>query len=560
MSSASSSSSNEDRTHYILRFDGQVEKATNNTGLGMLIYDASNGSQLWSGYCFLRKKPNNEMTKNVADYMALSDGLRIIQFLSSSSGTTTSLPRVEIQTSNDLISKHLTGKNRVSSKILLPWYRKVCKLTKGGDVATVKVDKVETKLAKQNAMYAVKQRESDKNYKNYQSAMHNILSTTLSNATDDDDLPSPSSKITPSDDTMPMVESRTEVESISSNDDDDELNVESDYGDDNDDDDINEEELIFNDVGENQEDSNSSLSSAKKDDTNVIPDSTAVADVDNATTPPPPNNVEKENEEILNALQSKLTMVQEERETLQQEHRNQTAELVELRAKVEELGMQQNLALTEAQHTQPAQQQQSNNQSNTQPISADIPLESWTEVESISSNQQTHPAQQQQSNQSWEPSNEHRELSNDQPISPDKTYILRFDGGSRGNPGIAGSGMVLYDSEDGSEVWSGCQYLGDRFTNNEAEYVGLITGLQCARSLGVENIVAQGDSKLILQQVEGKWKVKAKNLTQYYDQARAEIQEFASFQTCHIKRARNARADELANEAMDTKQNRGFDI
>ncbi len=367
------SAANADKT-YILHFDGHVDKVTNDAGLGIIIYDASNGSKLWSGYCFVRKNQQNEITKNVADYMALNDGLRIIQFLSSSSGTTT-LPRVEIQTSNDIISKHLNGKYRVSSKLLLPWYEKVCKLTKGGDVATVKVDKVETKLAKQNAMYAVKGRESDKNYN---TAMQDMMSTPQS-TTNDEDSPSPFPEITLSDDNFSTVESLTEVESIS------------------------------------------------------------------------------------------------------------------------------------------------------------------------------NPS-------SWEPSKEHAELSNAHSISADKTYILRFDGGSRGNPGIAGSGMVLYDSEDGSEVWSGCQYLGDDFTNNEAEYSGLITGLQCARSLGVENIVAQGDSKLILQQVEGKWKVKAANLQQYCDEAISLSKEFASFQTCHIERARNARADALANEAMDSKQSRGFDI
>eukprot|EP00584_Thalassiosira_punctigera_P024493 CAMPEP_0172576600 /NCGR_PEP_ID=MMETSP1067-20121228/137807_1 /TAXON_ID=265564 ORGANISM="Thalassiosira punctigera, Strain Tpunct2005C2" /NCGR_SAMPLE_ID=MMETSP1067 /ASSEMBLY_ACC=CAM_ASM_000444 /LENGTH=399 /DNA_ID=CAMNT_0013369275 /DNA_START=290 /DNA_END=1486 /DNA_ORIENTATION=- len=138
-------------------------------------------------------------------------------------------------------------------------------------------------------------------------------------------------------------------------------------------------------------------------------------------------------------------------------------------------------------------------------------------------------------------------------ISPERTYVLRFDGGSRGNPGTAGSGMVLYDGEDGSELWSGYQYLGDKKTNNEAEYMALITGLRCARSLGVENIVVQGDSQLILRQIEGKYKVKSLSLKDYYKEALSLSREFASFHTSHIERARNARADELANIAMDTK-------
>lgn len=144
-------------------------------------------------------------------------------------------------------------------------------------------------------------------------------------------------------------------------------------------------------------------------------------------------------------------------------------------------------------------------------------------------------------------------------ISPDKVYILRFDGGSRGNPGIAGSGMALYDSVDGSEIWSGCVYLGDQRTNNEAEYMGLITGMQCALSLGVKQIVVQGDSKLVLEQVALRWKVKSPSLKHYFDEAINLKKQFAYFETSHIERAKNARADELANEAMDTRCSKGFE-
>jgi len=144
-------------------------------------------------------------------------------------------------------------------------------------------------------------------------------------------------------------------------------------------------------------------------------------------------------------------------------------------------------------------------------------------------------------------------------IHPDKTYILRFDGGSRGNPGNAGSGMVLYDSEDGSELWCGHFFLGQA-TNNEAEYMGMITGLQCAKSLGVRHIVVQGDSQLVLRQVDGTYKVKSPTLKSYYDEAIGLKREFVSFQTCHIAREENKRADELANIAMDTKGSDGFNV
>ncbi|KAL7487696.1 hypothetical protein ACHAW6_013264 [Cyclotella cf. meneghiniana] len=141
-------------------------------------------------------------------------------------------------------------------------------------------------------------------------------------------------------------------------------------------------------------------------------------------------------------------------------------------------------------------------------------------------------------------------------VSAEKVYILRFDGGCRGNPGIAGCGMALFDSEDGSEIWSGCQYLGEQRTYNMAEYTGLITGLRCALSLGVRKIVVQGDSMLIFRQIEGKDKVKSSILKQFYFEAVALKKKFTVFTMVHIGREMNKRADELANEAMDTKCSR----
>ncbi len=143
-------------------------------------------------------------------------------------------------------------------------------------------------------------------------------------------------------------------------------------------------------------------------------------------------------------------------------------------------------------------------------------------------------------------------------IDPDRTYVLRFDGGSRGNPGRAGAGMVLYDGLDGNEIWTGYHYLGDKYTNNEAEYRGLITGMRCALSLGVRHIVIQGDSQLILRQLDGKYRVKSPTLLSYYREALDLVREFDSAETGHIERSRNGRADELANLAMDSRSSMGF--
>jgi len=77
-------------------------------------------------------------------------------------------------------------------------------------------------------------------------------------------------------------------------------------------------------------------------------------------------------------------------------------------------------------------------------------------------------------------------------IYPDRTYILQFDGGARGNPGTAGAGMALFDTESGNEVWFGRRFI-KYATCNEAEYTGLVTGLQCAISLGVLDIIVEGE-------------------------------------------------------------------
>jgi len=139
-------------------------------------------------------------------------------------------------------------------------------------------------------------------------------------------------------------------------------------------------------------------------------------------------------------------------------------------------------------------------------------------------------------------------------LSPEKTYVLRFDGGSRGNPGISGSGMVLYDADEGTEVWSGFHYLGDNHTNNEAEYSGVVEGLRCAHAMGARTIVIQGDSQLIIRQLEGTYRVKSENMRPYYQQVLKLLRQFDSFHFCHIEREKNARADELANEAMNTRR------
>lgn len=129
------------------------------------------------------------------------------------------------------------------------------------------------------------------------------------------------------------------------------------------------------------------------------------------------------------------------------------------------------------------------------------------------------------------------------------SLTLHSDGGSRGNPGPAGAGAVLYD-EQGQEVAALSRYLG-RTTNNEAEYQALLMGLKRAQELGAQRLTVKMDSELIVRQLEGRYQVKAPGLKPMYAEAKRLLQGFASVTILHVRREFNKRADKLANQAMD---------
>lgn len=132
--------------------------------------------------------------------------------------------------------------------------------------------------------------------------------------------------------------------------------------------------------------------------------------------------------------------------------------------------------------------------------------------------------------------------------------ILYFDGGSRGNPGKAAGAAVLV-MPDGSK-YSTSKYINFA-TNNEAEYTGLIVGLEKAKELGIKQLNIQGDSNLVVNQIQGNWQVKSPNLQNYYHQAKQLIKNF-SYTIKWIPREQNKLADEAANFAMDKKQGEGI--
>ncbi len=128
-------------------------------------------------------------------------------------------------------------------------------------------------------------------------------------------------------------------------------------------------------------------------------------------------------------------------------------------------------------------------------------------------------------------------------------WILRCDGGARGNPGPAAYGFLLTDPE-GREVESGSDYLGEA-TNNVAEYRGLIAGLQAAARQGAVGVRVYLDSELVVRQMKGEYKVKHAGLKPLHAAAVSAVAPLGPVKFCAVPREENARADRLVNETLD---------
>ena len=128
--------------------------------------------------------------------------------------------------------------------------------------------------------------------------------------------------------------------------------------------------------------------------------------------------------------------------------------------------------------------------------------------------------------------------------------VIEADGGSRGNPGPAGYGAVVW-TEDRSTVLAEAKQAIGRATNNVAEYRGLIAGLADAVKVGATEAAVFLDSKLLVEQMSGRWRVKHPDLAELHAQARKLASRFGRISYTWIPRERNSYADRLANEAMD---------
>jgi ribonuclease HI len=139
-------------------------------------------------------------------------------------------------------------------------------------------------------------------------------------------------------------------------------------------------------------------------------------------------------------------------------------------------------------------------------------------------------------------------------------YLIRTDGAARGNPGPASLGAALYDlsradARDHKAVpdASISEYLGIQ-TNNVAEYTGTLRALELARELGASEVHLLLDSKLIVEQLSGRWRVKDAKLIPLWSASRAVLGGFGRWTAAHVPRAQNSVADALANAAIDRAQ------
>ncbi|MGW4566300.1 bifunctional RNase H/acid phosphatase [Streptomyces sp. NPDC004561] len=131
-----------------------------------------------------------------------------------------------------------------------------------------------------------------------------------------------------------------------------------------------------------------------------------------------------------------------------------------------------------------------------------------------------------------------------------REFIVEADGGSRGNPGPAGYGAVVRDAVTGQTLTEAAEYIGIA-TNNVAEYRGLLAGLRSAHALDATAAIhVRMDSKLVVEQMSGRWKIKHPDMKPLATQAKAVFPpDRVSYEW--IARDRNKHADRLANEAMD---------
>ncbi len=142
-------------------------------------------------------------------------------------------------------------------------------------------------------------------------------------------------------------------------------------------------------------------------------------------------------------------------------------------------------------------------------------------------------------------------------LAATRSLIVRTDGAARGNPGPASLGAVLIDASlpgarkpDAPPLAWISEYLGIR-TNNVAEYTAVLRALELAAELGAREVELLLDSNLIVEQIQGRWRVKDPKLVPLFAEVKARLSRLDRWSAAHVPRAQNHQADALCNEAID---------
>jgi ribonuclease HI len=135
------------------------------------------------------------------------------------------------------------------------------------------------------------------------------------------------------------------------------------------------------------------------------------------------------------------------------------------------------------------------------------------------------------------------------PKDPDRHLIVYCDGAARGNPGPAGIGVVVTD-ERGRVLARVAQGIGVA-TNNVAEYRAALEGLRSAARLGGTHVLVRSDSRLLVEQLSGRFRVKNPPLIRLHGEVRAQLSQFLDVGFEHVPREHNRDADRLANQGVD---------
>jgi ribonuclease HI len=131
---------------------------------------------------------------------------------------------------------------------------------------------------------------------------------------------------------------------------------------------------------------------------------------------------------------------------------------------------------------------------------------------------------------------------------------MHIDGAARGNPGPAAYAVVI--ARPGLPPVEEAETIG-KATNNVAEYTALVRGLEMAAELGLKRLAVFSDSELLVKQMNGEYRVKHPDLLPLYEEANHLKKQFDAVTITHVRRAQNARADALCNEALDGKRQAG---